>query len=144
MRVAAYNTVYAIVYATGSKIIRRVIVPEQDWHLFDGWRRWLTWACPGLTRRILPTSYSGGGLHRCAAGETMIFAPAGNNDTTPEWENHVFDATGAVPPDPKCAIVLNGKVIGFCCADPALDVPDEEGAHLKLLNGRRVDIGEFI
>jgi hypothetical protein len=50
MRVDARNTVYMIVYSTNSKMLRRVIVAEHDWHYFDGWRQWLAWLTPRATR----------------------------------------------------------------------------------------------
>jgi len=112
----AQNTIYQIVYSTESKILRRVVIAEQDWryHFF----------------------------HRLKPGESCIYAPAGNNDELPEWENHVFNATGVVPPDSRCAVVRNGVVIGFCGADPALDEASEEGGSLVLLNGRHFGIGD--
>jgi hypothetical protein len=36
-----------------------------------------------------------------------------SNDEMPEWENHVFDATGIVPPNPDRIATIDpfGKVI---------------------------------
>lgn len=111
-----HNTVYMIVYATGSKILRRIVIADQDWHY--------------------------GIIHKPGPGESCILAPAGFNDELPDWENHVHTATGVVPPDPRCAVIVNGVVVEFCNADPEIDESPKEGGRLILLKGKQYCIGD--
>lgn len=96
----------AIFYATESKMLRGVLVPDDDEH-----------------------------LKRCYApeGETMLIVDAfpgsfiderGRADLANRQYvvDQVIIATGVTPPDPACAVVDdNGMVIGMICADETID-----------------------
>ena len=86
---------YGIVYATASKALRRIVIPDSG------------------------TAIGGIAL---AAGKSLLVVLAGNNDELPDWENHVFIATGAVPPTLTCAVIDNTNTVqGIICADAAID-----------------------
>lgn len=94
-----------IFYATGSKQLRGVLVPDNDEELV----------------RIGPYA---------PIGETMLIVPmwpnAGKTLADPANNQYVLDcikqATGIVPPDPACAVVdENGVVENIIAADEAID-----------------------
>jgi hypothetical protein len=88
-------TTFGIVYATGSKMVRRVILPDHDDELL-------------------------GGLH-VGPGESMLVKPSGPSDIF-TCQAHVKTATGVQPLDPRCAVVDNtNTVVAVILADPALD-----------------------
>lgn len=87
-------TTFGVVYATGSKMIRRIIVPDNDAQLQSGF---------------------------AGQGETLLVAPVGPHDVA-ACSVIVHSATGVVPPDPTCAVVdKTNTVIGMVSADPAID-----------------------
>ena len=104
---------YGIVVSAGSKIIRRVVVPDND-----------------------ATELS---FHPVAAGEEMLVADLASAPAAPDvsaildWLVH--GKTGVVPPSSRCAVVvkanaISGNVVDVKHADPAFDsVP---GAVLML------------
>jgi len=86
---------FGIVYASGSKMIRRIIVPERETALTDG-------------------------THRAGPGETMLIAN-GRADLE-SCAEHVRVATGVKPPRLRCAVLdQQNNVVDTILADPALD-----------------------
>lgn len=82
------------IYATASKIIRRIIVPDNDAAL---------------------------ALHQPLPGESRLLVAIGAHDLA-SVKAAVATATGVTPPSGRCCIVDgSGNVIGACSADPALD-----------------------
>jgi hypothetical protein len=111
---------YAIIYATVSKAIRRVIADD------DGLASIGTMP-DGVTPAVLcahtngqPTSY-----HPLGAGESaIVHIPP--NVTTPakpaDWIAAVLAATGVTPPNITCALIDNtNTVTDVITADPAID-----------------------
>lgn len=89
-------TNFGIIYATGSKAIRRIIVPDRDTALTDG-------------------------THLAGTGETLLVAAGPANDLA-TCMALVQEATGQVSPYPKCVVVdKTNKVVAYAMADPALD-----------------------
>src|SRR5215475_9034950 len=84
-----------IIYATGSKAIRRIIVPDVDSALKDG-------------------------TNKVSSGETMLVS-SGASDLA-SCMAAVQQATGQVSPYPRCVVIDQAnKVIDYAMADPALD-----------------------
>lgn len=99
---------YAIIYATKSKMLRRIIATDA-----------------GLKGNEVGVGPSF--AHQLAPGESVYYASAGNADDLPYWENHVHIATGVVPPDARCVAVDNKTktVKHVLLADPDIDaIPD--------------------
>jgi hypothetical protein len=90
-------SIYGIGFATKSKMLRRVIAMDHEGHsdaelgnhkpgtVIDG-----------------PTMV---GVHPIMAGESMLIKEAGNSDHEQHWNDHVFKATGTMPPARNCAAV---------------------------------------
>ena len=98
-------TKIGIIYATGSKMIRRIVAPSDDAELDR----------PGLV----------------STGESLLLAerpPGGINlDLEAYAESQVQSATGIAPPKIVCAVIPEGgdTVAGMILADPAIDtLPD--------------------
>ena len=106
-------TTFGIIYATGSKQIRRIIVPDVDQALLDG------------THTTLP-------------GETLLIG-TGSSDLD-SCNTLVLKATGVAPPDLHCAIVDNKNiVVSVLKADPDLDsIP---GATLIACYSPKIAVG---
>lgn len=93
-----------IFYATASKQIRGVLVPQDDAEL----------------QNLNP---------KAPAGETMLTVPAFVSPQRgifdPANNQYVIDcvtqATGVIPPDPACAVINNGVVEAIIAADEAID-----------------------
>lgn len=113
---------YAVVYATQSAAIRRII-SDDDGLVTVG-------TMPGsATRQAVicshpapqPPSY-----HPLAAGESavqVIPASAVSPDHPQDWAAAVQKATGKVPPDILCALIDASNVVQYIIhADPAIDV----------------------
>lgn len=95
-------TSIVIFYATGSKQIRGVLVPESDAELQS-----LNLKAPaGESMLTVPGFVSKG-----------MFDPANNQYVI----DCVTQATGVVPPNPSCAVVNNGVVEAVIAADEAID-----------------------
>ncbi len=97
---------YAIVYATNSKIIRRII------------------GCDGGLNgdEVGPTAIS---PHLLGNGESVLYVPAPTAGVHQyqDWANAVAAATGTMPPSPNCAVVDDtNTVVAVICADAALDI----------------------
>lgn len=87
---------YGIVYATGSKMIRRLIVSDDPNYDF--------------------TPHAG-------QGESVLVADKANGSDLNAAKAVILAAEGVAPPDPTCAIIdKNGNVVQIIAADPALDV----------------------
>ena|SRR5215475_3791543 len=87
---------FGIIYATKSKMIRRIIVPESDSTLTDG-------------------------THKVGEGETMLVASGEACDLASCIEL-VKEATGVVPADPRCFVLDKAnKIVAVVHADPELD-----------------------
>lgn len=92
-----------IFYATGSKQIRGVLVPESDEELKS-----LNIKAPaGESILIVPGFVSQRGMFDPANHQYVI--------------DCVTQATGVIPPDPSCAVVVNGVVEAIIAADEAID-----------------------
>lgn len=98
-----------IVVSSGSKIVRRVVVPDVSEDEINN--------------------------HPLAVGEQMVVADnPGTGDPT-AIGNLVQQATGVTPPSSRCAVVVkanavSGNVVGAIHADPAIDTI--HGATLML------------
>lgn len=81
----------------------------------------------GMIRRmIVPTDGEVIDPSHVRMGETLIEIEAASVDIGVVAEA-VTAATGRAPPNPRCAVVRNGRVVGIISADPAIDmVPDAE------------------
>jgi hypothetical protein len=94
-------TKIGVVYATGSGILRRWIVPDRDADLIA--------------------------RHSVGAGESMILLDRANVPGDPVQAQAFIEAaigrvTGKAVPSPRCAIVdAGGTVVGTVMADPAID-----------------------
>lgn len=85
-----------VVYATGSGILRRWIVPDNDADLTAS--------------------------HPVAAGETMLIVDRATIKSPADVDAAVAKAIGKVPPSPRCAVIdALGNVESVIMADPALD-----------------------
>jgi hypothetical protein len=83
-----------VIYATASRIVRRVISPDQDGDLPK---------------------------HQPHSGESRLLVAHGRSDP-PSVNAAINKATGVTPPSARCCIVdASGNVIDTCVADPALD-----------------------
>ena len=83
-------TIYAIVFDTSTKELRRVIAMDHEGHSdaeLGNYRPGTLMHGPALV-----------GVQPVLAGEMLLIAEAGYNDERPWWENNVFNATGVVPP----------------------------------------------
>ena len=88
-------TQLAVFYATGSKILRRKVIPDNDAQL---------------------------ALHQPGPGERRLLMPLDQPFDDASCRAAIAAATGATPPSGRCCIVdAMGNVIGVCNADPALD-----------------------
>lgn len=88
-------TTFGIVYATGSKMVRRIILPDDDTELLNG--------------------------NHVGPGETMLVSPSGSHDLA-TCQALVKQATGVAPPDAACAVLdKNNAVVAVIMADPAID-----------------------
>jgi hypothetical protein len=98
-------TQIGIVYATGSGILRRLIVPDDDAELVD--------------------------KHPVALGETMLVVSAKTIKNQADVEAAVALVIGKPVPSARCAVVdAAGTVVNVIMADPALD--SVSGATLVL------------
>ena len=87
----------AVIYATGSKEIRRIVLPDNDSELND----------PALVGK----------------GESMLVVARKTITAPGDAELAVLAKTGIAPPDPASAVVdAQGNVVGLIAADPAVDV----------------------
>lgn len=92
---------FAIVYASGSKAIRRIIVADDELSLDDD-------------------------THPIGPGETKLVVNSSDH-TLEACKAHVKQATGVHPPDLRCAVVRNNVVEHIIHADPDIDsLPDAE------------------
>jgi len=88
-------TQLAVFYATGSKILRRKIIPDSDAQL---------------------------ALHQPGPAESRLLMPLDRPYGDEECRAAIAATTGVVPPSGRCCVVdAAGKVTGVCNADPALD-----------------------
>lgn len=87
---------FGIVYASGSKAIRRIILPDTDAELLNS-------------------------THKLAPGEALLIITDGGASDLRSCEQAVEVATGIKPADPQCAVVANGAVVGIIKADPTID-----------------------
>ena len=88
-------TQLAVFYATGSKILRRKIIPDNDAQL---------------------------ALHQPGPGESRLLMPLDRPYGDKECRAAIAAATGVAPPSGRCCVVDDaGKVTGVWDADPALD-----------------------
>lgn len=100
------RTSIGLVIASGSKILRRVIVPDDDVELEN-------------RSHVQP-------------GEMLIRYPADAPRDLESLKSAVQTATGVLPPSARTAVVnANGDVVGLCLADPALDKID---GHMLVLS----------
>jgi hypothetical protein len=84
-----------VIYAAGSKILRRKIIPDDDSQL---------------------------GLHQPGPGESRLLLPLAHRHDDAACRAAIAATTGVTPPSGRCCIVdAAGIVIGVCNADPALD-----------------------
>ncbi len=93
-----------IVYATNSKIMRRIIVPTQDSELDH------VHVAPGETLLVVDSDKA------FRDAESGKFAPA-----VRAADAAIAVATGVVPPSARCAEVRDGKVVAVRMADPEID-----------------------
>jgi hypothetical protein len=85
----------AVVYATQSKILRRMVIPDDD---------------AQLERRAVPP------------GEGVLRMQLDRPHDESSCRAAIAAATGVVPPSGRCcAVDESGAVIAVCNADPALD-----------------------
>jgi hypothetical protein len=90
-------TTLGIVYATGSKALRRFILPDNDSDLTNG-------------------------TYPVAPGETLLVATDTGDRSIARLLSLIQAATGTIPADPRCAVVdAANKVVTVINADPALD-----------------------
>lgn len=88
-------TQLAVFYATGSKILRRKVIPDNDAQL---------------------------ALHQSEPGESRLLMPLDRLYDDAACRAAIAAATGVTPPSGRCCVVdSTGKVTGVCNADPALD-----------------------
>jgi hypothetical protein len=88
-------TQLAVLYATGSKILRRKVIPYNDAQL---------------------------ALHQPGPGESRLLLPLTQPHDDASCRAAIAAATGVMPPSGRCCIVDGaGNVTGVCHADPALD-----------------------
>ena len=88
-------TQLAVFYATGSKILRRKVIPDNDAQL---------------------------ALHQPGPGESRLLMPLDRPYDDAACRAAIATATGVTPPSGRCCIVdAHGYVIATCNADPALD-----------------------
>ena len=88
-------TLLAVFYATGSKILRRKIIPDSDEQL---------------------------ALHQPGPDESRLLMPLDRPYGDEECRAAIAAATGVAPPSGRCCVVdAAGKVTAVCNADPALD-----------------------
>jgi len=88
-------TQLAVFYATGSKILRRKVIPDSDAQLV---------------------------LHQPGQGESRLLLPLAQPHDDASCRAAIAAATGVAPPSGRCCIVDGaGNVTGVCNADPALD-----------------------
>ncbi|MBV8133691.1 MAG: hypothetical protein JO282_14440 [Alphaproteobacteria bacterium] len=89
-------TQLAVFYATGSKILRRKVIPDNDAQLV---------------------------LHQPGLGESRLLLPLDRPYDDAACCAAIAAATGAYPPSSRCAVVgEDGGVVTTCHADPDLDV----------------------
>ena len=114
-------TTYAIVYATASKMIRRVIADD------DGMVSVGT-MLDGFTPAVLCTHHNGQptSYHPLAAGESALVhvPPSAITPANPAiWQQVVLAATGVTPPVIICALIDGTNTVQqIIYADPAIDV----------------------
>lgn len=88
-------TQLAVFYATGSKILRRKIIPDNDAQL---------------------------ALHQPQSGESRLLLRLDQPYDDAACRAAVTAATGVVPPSGRCVVVDgSGTVVGVCNADPTID-----------------------
>lgn len=96
-------TTFGTVYSTGSKMVRRIILPDDDKELLNG-----NHVGPGETMLVSPMRYSLG-------------LPLDPHDLA-TCKSLVKQATGVTPPDASCAVVdQTNTVVAVIMADPAID-----------------------
>jgi hypothetical protein len=89
------STQLVVIYATGSKILRRKIIPDDDFQL---------------------------GAHQPGPGESRLLLSRTESHDDASCRAAIAAATGVTPPSGRCCIVdAAGNVIGVCNADPELD-----------------------
>ncbi len=88
-------TQLAVFYATGSKVLRRKVIPDDDAQL------------AGLST---------------PAGESMLLLPLVQPFDDASCRAAIAASTGTAVPSGRCCVIDDGgNVIGICNADPALD-----------------------
>jgi len=98
---------FGIVYATKSKMLRSIIVPDDDATLTNG-------------------------NHPLAPGESMLVVSDDGNHSIETCEAHIERTTGMKPARHVCAVVdADNKVVSVICADPEVDTLP--GATLRLI-----------
>lgn len=115
---------FAIIYATGSKALRRVI-SDDDGQLSIG-------TLPdGITPAVICANPgTASSFHPIANGETAFLMPVSGTraavSTPAQWAAAIQARTGVVPPIIVCALVdAKGVVVQLIHADPAIDAaPD--------------------
>lgn len=102
-----------VVYATGSKLIRRVIVPDSD-------------------RDLARSDFLG-------AGESILVVPIGNPFDTSGLQKLVLDLHGLdIVPCGRCAVIDgHGDVVNVIMADPEID----SVAGHRLVTSETADVG---
>jgi hypothetical protein len=106
------GTKVGIVYAAGSKMIRRIIVPDRDGELND-------------QLHVMP-------------GEVMLKVDKALGFSVAQASAHVFAATGVQPLNPRHALINPaGRVVRIVHADPTLDPP---GAQLTMVQTDVADV----
>jgi len=116
----AFVTRLVVIYATGSKILRRKIFVDDDSHL---------------------------DLHQPGAGESRLLLLLSGPFDDAACRAAIAAATGVEPPSGRCCIVDDeGSVVGVCNADPALDAhpAGQLVAHDLAGPGDRYRYGVFI
>lgn len=102
-----------IIYATGSKMIRRIVIPDDPKALDDG-------------------------THGPYEGESMLKADS-TKVAQQGAEALIQDETGETPTDPRCAVIANGLVVAVIHADPSLDA-DPRGTLVNC--AKEINIGD--
>jgi hypothetical protein len=106
-------TRFAIVIASETKAIRRVIYPDDD------------------NQQI-----------SIIDGEEVIFCPVESKGDLDQWKKLVEKETGIYPPDPLCAVLEDdGTVASVIMADPKLD-RHPEGKELVEAYSDEIAIGD--
>jgi hypothetical protein len=109
-----------VIYATGSKILRRKIIVDDDAQL---------------------------AVHQPGPGESRLLLPLSEPFDDAACRAAIAAATGGEPPSGRCCIIDgDGNVVGVCNADPALDThpAGQLVAHELAGRGDRYQDGVFM